>query len=121
MDPIETLRDFAGYGLRADLNPTRKVHFDNEAWSAADRWWLNYLGGCDARVRSRAQAALDVPLWERDDIQFPRLLSEILATIEISNEDWTALRDSMDLEDDELQELFDRAQASWERAKERHT
>lgn len=56
--------------------------------------------------------------WERDDIQFPRLISEILATIEITNEDWAQLRDAMDLEDDELQELFDRAQSAWERIKQ---
>jgi hypothetical protein len=52
--------------------------------------------------------------WEKDEIQFPRLISEILATIEITNEDWAQLRDSMDLEDDDLQELFNRAQNKWE-------
>lgn len=63
------------------------------------------------------QLGQDEELWLIDEVQFPRLLSEILATVEITNEDWAALRDSMDLEDHELQELFDRAVTAWERIK----
>ena len=53
------------------------------------------------------------PLWEDNSIQFPRLISEWLAA-GIPDEQWTAVRDSMDLSDDELNDLFDRAQAEWD-------
>lgn len=57
-------------------------------------------------------------LWEDDSIQFPRLLSEIIA-VGLSETQWDDLLLSMDLTSDELSELFDRAQAAWENAKER--
>lgn len=60
------------------------------------------------------------PLWERDDIQFPRLLAEIAGTINIDRAAMKALADSMDLEPEEVCELFDRAQAEWERLKVIH-
>jgi hypothetical protein len=56
-------------------------------------------------------------LWERDDVQFPRLLAEICATVDISNEDFEALCSSMDLEVAQVNELFDRAQNKWEEIK----
>ncbi|TES73099.1 hypothetical protein E2P84_22330 [Burkholderia cepacia] len=54
-------------------------------------------------------------LWERDDIQFPRLLTEILATQDTL--DVTALAQSMDLSVDEIGALFDRAETAWEAIK----
>lgn len=57
--------------------------------------------------------------WYNDLIQFPRLISEISACVHISEDDWKALCESMDLTDNELNELFDRAQAEWERVKAR--
>ena len=58
-------------------------------------------------------------LWREDSIQFPRLLAEIAGCVDLSVKQYTALADSMDLTFDQLDELFDRAQASWERIKER--
>jgi hypothetical protein len=55
--------------------------------------------------------------WNDNSIQFPRLIAEIIATIEIADLDWAALRDSMDLTDDQLIELFDRAQTAWDKQK----
>lgn len=57
------------------------------------------------------------PLWDRDDIQFPRLLAEIQANIDLTQEQWYTLCSSMDLETDDLAELFDRAQLAWEKIK----
>lgn len=54
-------------------------------------------------------------LWGRDDIQFPRLLCEIIATQE--NLDIFEIAKSMDLTVDEVNELFDRAHEAWEKAK----
>jgi hypothetical protein len=58
------------------------------------------------------------PLWERDDIQFPRLLAEIAATIELTGSQWSSLYESMDISSDDLDELFSRAQAAWEKHKQ---
>lgn len=57
-------------------------------------------------------------LWNRDEIQFPRLLSEIMA-VGLTEQQWDELLASMDLESDELSELFERAQTAWETIKER--
>lgn len=53
--------------------------------------------------------------WENNAIQFPRLLTEIMATQDTL--DLRALAESMDLSIDEVGELFDRANAAWERIK----
>ncbi|MBA9846765.1 hypothetical protein ACUXIL_003405 [Ralstonia pickettii] len=50
--------------------------------------------------------------WERDDVQFPRLLAEILATQD--SLDKKALADSMGLSVEQVSSLFDRAAATWE-------
>jgi len=57
-------------------------------------------------------------LWYNDEIQFPRLISEIQATCEFSLK---SLMDSMDLSREQLNELFDRAQKKWERIKQSNT
>lgn len=56
-----------------------------------------------------------IPLWDRDHIQFARLLAEVCATQD--RLDIPALADSMDLTLKEVNELFDRAQTAWERYK----
>lgn len=54
--------------------------------------------------------------WGNNEVQFARLLCEIVAAEELLN--WPEIRDSMSLEDEELHELFDRAHVVWEKAKE---
>ena len=51
-------------------------------------------------------------VWERDEIQFPRLLAEIAATQELGMD---ALCESMDLTQADIDELFDRASTTWQR------
>ena len=53
--------------------------------------------------------------WNKNSIQFPRLLVEINATQE--NLDEGALADAMDITITELDELFDRADRAWENIK----
>lgn len=53
--------------------------------------------------------------WEDDAVQFPRLIAEINATQDRLDID--ALAASMDLEPGNVHELFDRADAAWERIK----
>jgi hypothetical protein len=55
--------------------------------------------------------------WQRNEIQFPRLLAEIMAAGAIDENAWTAICQSMDLQTEELRELFDRAQTDWDQIK----
>jgi hypothetical protein len=55
--------------------------------------------------------------WEDDSIQFPRLIAEIQSCVAINDADWETMLESMDLTNDQLVELFDRADAAWERIK----
>jgi hypothetical protein len=55
--------------------------------------------------------------WERNEFQFPRLLAEIYA-VGLSIGDWDKLAEAMDLEKEEIGELFNRAQEEWERIKQ---
>ena len=57
-------------------------------------------------------------LWEDTGIQAVRLVSEIIATQE--NLDMEALCESMDLEMDDMNNLMDRIQDSWEDIKREH-
>lgn len=66
-------------------------------------------------ITSGALASLEVEPWDRDDIQFPRLLAEISATQD--NLDLQALADSMELSLSEVASLFDRADQAWETIK----
>lgn len=54
-------------------------------------------------------------LWRNNEIQFARLICELVANVE--NLEFQALCESMDLEPDELQELFERADVVWETSK----
>lgn len=57
-------------------------------------------------------------LWDNNEIQFARLLCELVATC-----DDLKLRDcceSMDITQDELNELYDRAHTVWEASKAKH-
>lgn len=57
--------------------------------------------------------------WEDNTIQFPRLLAEIWMNVELLPTDIRALCDSMDLEEEYIVELFNRAQEEWEVIKEK--
>lgn len=62
------------------------------------------------------------PLWENNEIQFARLISEIGAALDESQTK-ALMRDlmaSMDLSFDELDSLLVRAENVWEQAKAEH-
>jgi hypothetical protein len=54
------------------------------------------------------------PKWEDDSIQFPRLLAEIHACVDISSKNWRELQESMDLSEGEILDLLERASEKWE-------
>lgn len=53
-------------------------------------------------------------VWLNDDIQFPRLLSEIYSCVEFSPEQMKALSESMDLEFDQIGEILERGALAFE-------
>jgi hypothetical protein len=57
--------------------------------------------------------------WSDDLVQFARLIDEIRATQDVTA--WTDLCSSMDLDPEQVDELFDRAHKVWEKAKEERT
>jgi hypothetical protein len=61
----------------------------------------------------RAAVSSEDP-WENNFIQFPRLIAEIAANCSFSKGDFKALCESMDLEPERVNELFDRAQCEWD-------
>ena len=73
---------------------------------------LSVLGECDHNTVSWKGRSP----WECDEVQFPRLLAEIMATQD--NLDFSALTESMDLPVEMIDELFDRAQEAWEMIKQ---
>lgn len=79
---------------------------------AIDRidWAMNLLSTSASRT-----------LWERDDLQFPRLLAELMANVEFDDDMLRPVAESMDLQLDEVLELFNRAQEAWERIKSQVT
>ena len=58
----------------------------------------------------------DREFWDRDDIQFPRLLAEIKA-VGLTGAQLVAIRDSMNLTTVEVCELLDRAEETWDALK----
>jgi len=57
------------------------------------------------------------PNWLNNNIQFPRLISEIYSTINFSEEQIKALEDSMNLPKDYIFDIFQRADEEWQKIK----
>lgn len=55
--------------------------------------------------------------WKNDEIQFARLIAELEAAGAFTQEVMEFLEESTDLTYEQISELVDRAQASWERTK----
>jgi len=100
----ESLEEFGLHNLRE--HEISRVGVPGDTWRAAV---AVQAGKMPVSSGSEAPA-----LWERDDIQFPRLLAEVLATQDL---DMEALSASMDLTVEEVTALFDRAERTWEAIK----
>jgi len=55
-------------------------------------------------------------IWKDNKIQFPRLLAEIVATQDLNMKE---LCESMDLDAEEVGELFERAEVEWQKIKDK--
>lgn len=58
------------------------------------------------------------PLWQDDEVQFPRLIAEIEAVGGFTEALVQDLQTSMDLQEEHVFELIDRAQQRWDDIKE---
>jgi len=71
--------------------------------------------------KDSAVETADSPDLSHDmDIQFPRLLSEIMATCELTSTQIDDLCDSMDCDRDFIYFIFDNADEEWQRQKLLH-
>ena len=78
---------------------------DDSSWCEAE----------DPSIKKKATKTMN-PLqviWHTDRIQFPRLLAEIRA-VGLTAAQYRMLRESMDLTDKRIDELFARAELEWE-------
>jgi hypothetical protein len=79
--------------------------------------WLAHANACGDSESDAPQGGREGnPLWDRDDIQFPRLLAT-LKNAGIPDACMEDVVNSMDIEYEDLAELFDRANKVWARVK----
>ena len=71
-----------------------------------------------AAVEAPVLPSQENPLWENNEIQFARLLEEVAANVDITGDEVVSMQQSMDLSDEDFNELWDRAHRVWEAAKE---
>lgn len=60
------------------------------------------------------------PLWENNEIQFARLLMEVCANVLMTDNEIKDMKASMDIEDKDFDELWERAHDVWEASKEKN-
>jgi hypothetical protein len=103
----------------------RKVWQDISASTADERdnipvpYVLVDLRPLTKTIRYPVELATGLPVnsvWDNDLVQFARLLSEIRAACDMQGFD--AVLKSMDITEDMADELFDRAERMWEKAKQ---
>ena len=73
-----------------------------------------------AKAHASANASSTEPegLWGNNELQFTRLLSEINAAVAFTDDQWAELSANMDLSREDIEQIFDRAGACYENAKE---
>lgn len=57
--------------------------------------------------------------WANDDIQFPRLLAELYATVGLDEAQWDDLCATTGLDRGQILEIFERADVVWQEIKEK--
>ena len=75
----------------------------------------NNCGNCEVILTKKGYEA---SLWADNEIQFARLLCEIRANCEM--EGFDKVHESMDLDDEDMDALWRRADSVWEKSKETH-
>ena len=91
--------------LRLAREISEYVRYDGLADARADRL---------ASIVVRLLAHVERPNWSRDDLQFPRLISEIGSNCVFVPATFAELCSSMDLSKAQINKLFDRADAAWQ-------
>jgi len=119
------MRRYAIYSASESRKEGEPMYWSNKhGWvplDQADTYTENETSQFNSAVGGRwIELKNENPLWEDNYVQFTRLLAEIMATGCLTEEVWDTLLDEMDLESDDLSELFERAQEEWERMKLKH-
>lgn len=95
-----------------DLRPVHNLHGNK---LDANEFAHVIVQAIDEAFNSKHQLAItnDSSLWQRNDIQYPRLIAEIVAADALNKNVRRLICDSMDLQPEELAELCNRAEADW--------
>ena len=99
-----------------DTTPAENIRF--ERWAKFENDKAQKIANSQEVAEELDESDEVSDLWERNDIQFPRLISEIIAA-GVPDACWEEVVNSMDITYEELNELQDRAQKEWERIKKR--
>lgn len=93
-----------------------KVMDDFGSWDETDTKWCS---DCDKHVLLESGGVCDIRLvnWHNNELQFARLLWELYGTLE-NKTNLYEVAESMDLELEQVRELFKRAEEVFESAKE---
>lgn len=94
----------------------------NQLYWSNDHGWGDFDGSTYFSAREQQEFNLPLEgswlsLWEVDVIQFARLISELRATGADTEEAMATLQESMDLDYDEVESIFQRAEEVWETSK----
>lgn len=87
------------------------------AWNVEDRLGGQQCTECERIFTGRERPSYAAPQpWLDNSKQFPRLLAELRA-VGLTKEQYKFLQESMDLRRNEIDELLQRAEGAWQRAK----
>jgi hypothetical protein len=104
--------------LREDDDGIERAEMDGEECVRVDGEWHNIIDGYGDKIvrwfETDVEGPTDeVPAWDNNLKQFPRLLAEINAAGAVKAQAEKAIAESMDLHPAEIRELFDRAEVEW--------
>ena len=90
------------------------VNLDSDERGDLDTLLTSFLEEtCDVGIEGNIKAQ-PLELWCNDAIQFPRLIAEINANFRLNGEDLSDMLESMSITTSQLDELFNRAEHTWE-------
>lgn len=96
---------------------SEKKKYTSKQYLRAVQCWKWVADELATQAGGPSEPEMPVQRWDRDDIQFPRLLGEMYATITFTEEQKKSLCDSMDLDWEEIIELLERADTAWQKIK----
>jgi hypothetical protein len=86
-------------------------HYDMDLGDAVVSFYSR--SGAETSNKDVTESAKPKDKWTDNLVQFPRLISEISAVVNITDQDMDILCDSMDLKRSDVIDLFERARIEW--------